>query len=124
MLLLQNAFTPKCFYSKMLLLQNAFAPKCFYSKMLLLQNAFTPNAFTPKRFYSKMLLLQNVFTLKCFYSEILLPKCLSLASLFSLVLCLWVRPGFYPRVEHLKGYCDNNCGRKKFYRIGPGIFCF
>ncbi len=28
---------------------------------------------------------------------------LSLASLSSLVLCLWVRPGAYPKVEYLKG---------------------
>jgi hypothetical protein len=28
---------------------------------------------------------------------------LSLASLSSLVYCLWARPGAYPRVEHLKG---------------------
>ncbi len=27
------------------------------------------------------------------------PECLSLASLSSLVKCLWVRPGAYPRVE-------------------------
>jgi hypothetical protein len=30
-------------------------------------------------------------------------QCLSLESFFSLVQCLWVRPGAYPRVEHLKG---------------------
>ncbi len=30
-------------------------------------------------------------------------ECLSLASLASLVSCLWVRPGAYPRVELLKG---------------------
>ncbi len=29
-------------------------------------------------------------------------KCLSPADLSSLVLCLWVMPGAYPRVEHLK----------------------
>ncbi len=29
-------------------------------------------------------------------------ECLSLASLSILVLCLWVRPGAYLRVEHLK----------------------
>jgi hypothetical protein len=28
---------------------------------------------------------------------------LSLASLSSLVKCLWVRPGAYPRLEHLEG---------------------
>jgi hypothetical protein len=28
-------------------------------------------------------------------------ECLSLASFSSLVMCLWVRPGAYPRVEHL-----------------------
>jgi hypothetical protein len=27
---------------------------------------------------------------------------LSLASLFSLALCLWIKQGAYPRVEHLK----------------------
>ncbi len=27
---------------------------------------------------------------------------LSMANLFKLILCLWVRPGDYPRVEHLK----------------------
>jgi len=31
-------------------------------------------------------------------------ECLSLASLSSLVYCLWDSPGFYPKVEHLKGY--------------------
>ncbi len=30
---------------------------------------------------------------------------LFLASLSNLVQCLWVRPGAYPRVEHLKGAC-------------------
>ncbi len=30
-------------------------------------------------------------------------ECLSLASLSSLVHCLWARPGAYPTVEHLKG---------------------
>jgi len=30
-------------------------------------------------------------------------ECLSLASLSSLVLSLWVRPGAYPGVVHLKG---------------------
>ncbi len=30
-------------------------------------------------------------------------ECLSLAIRSSLVLCLWVRPGAYPRVQHLKG---------------------
>jgi hypothetical protein len=29
--------------------------------------------------------------------------CLSQASLFSLVFCLWVRPGAYPIVQHPKG---------------------
>ena len=29
-------------------------------------------------------------------------ECLSLASLSSLVYCLWARSGAYPRVEHLK----------------------
>jgi hypothetical protein len=29
-------------------------------------------------------------------------ECLSLSSLSSLVQCYWVRPGAYPRVEHLK----------------------
>ncbi len=28
--------------------------------------------------------------------------CLSVESHYSLVLCLWVRPGAFPRVEHLK----------------------
>ncbi len=30
-------------------------------------------------------------------------ECLSVASLSSLVWCLWVRSGAYPKVEHLKG---------------------
>jgi hypothetical protein len=30
-------------------------------------------------------------------------ECLSLASLSGLAYYLWVRPGAYPRVEHLKG---------------------
>jgi hypothetical protein len=30
-------------------------------------------------------------------------ECLSLAGLTSLVKCLWVRPGAYPREEYLKG---------------------
>ncbi len=29
-------------------------------------------------------------------------ECLSLATISSLVYCLWVRPGAHPRVEHLK----------------------
>ncbi len=39
-------------------------------------------------------------TIKLFTA--VMSKCLSLASLPSLALCLWVRPGAYPRVEHLK----------------------
>ena len=35
-----------------------------------------------------------------FYNKL---ECLSLVGLSSLVYCLWVRPGPYPRVEHLKG---------------------
>ena len=55
---------------------------------------------------------------------------LSLASIHSLVLCLWVRPGAYPIVEHLKGASLQlelerllwkvvTHGRKSFYNIGP-----
>jgi hypothetical protein len=33
----------------------------------------------------------------------LMEECLSMASFSSLVQCLWVRPGAYPRVEHLTG---------------------
>jgi hypothetical protein len=65
-------------------------------------------------------------------------KCLSMASLYSQVLCLWVRPGTHPIVEHQKGASlwyaperlasDNysrslrksvNYSRKEFYGIGP-----
>jgi hypothetical protein len=72
---------------------------------------------------------------------------MSLASIFSLVQCLWIMPGAYPRVEHLKvlhsfrlqpylqtlNYAREPCQgqtlqlitkirqlrTKKFYNIGP-----
>ncbi len=43
-------------------------------------------------------LLQTFFT--NFHNKL---KHLTLSSLSSLDSCLWVRPGAYPRVEHLKG---------------------
>ncbi len=43
---------------------------------------------------------------KTFYGRnlwIFVIVCLSLAILSNLVECMWVRPGDYPREEHLKG---------------------
>jgi hypothetical protein len=47
----------------------------------------------------------GVEPIKLFSSSLIENKleCLLLASLSSLVKRLWVRPGAYPRVEHLKG---------------------
>jgi len=36
------------------------------------------------------------------FTSVIYACSLSLAGLSSLVICLWVRPGAYPRVEHLK----------------------
>ncbi len=69
-------------------------------------------------------------------------ECLSQASLSSLIVCLWVKSGAYPRVEHLKGLTCKletrlerlamekhssllqksvNLGRNKFYDTGPSL---
>jgi hypothetical protein len=38
-------------------------------------------------------------------------ECLLLAGLSSLVLCLWVRPGAFPKGEHLKGHTHKHWKR-------------
>jgi hypothetical protein len=51
-------------------------------------------------------------------------ECLSLSRFSSLVLCLWVRPEAYPRVEHLKGASllqkSVNYGQKSLITLAPG----
>ncbi len=50
-------------------------------------------------------------------------ECLSLASLFSLVKCWWVRSGAYPRVEHLKTLITKIHKfrpKKGFLKFSPG----
>ncbi len=51
--------------------------------------------------------LAGVDVLKLFFSVIYefrhKLECLSIASLYSLVYCLWARPGAYPIVKHLNG---------------------
>ncbi len=58
---------------------------------LVIRNSNATWGLYYKKFYSR--------NLRIFYNS----QCLTLASLSSLVQCLWVRPGTYPKVEHLKG---------------------